>query len=250
MKKAIIHRVDTQDYTGAEALNTICSNLSFAGKNLKKIVFTSCTAHEGKSYMTMQIMQNLARRGKRVVLVDTDLRMSVLVSRYDIEMVGEYTGLAHYLAGYCGMDDIVYETNIYNAYIVPEGRDVANPIPLLNSPDFVDLLDHLAAQFDVVLVDAPPIGLVIDAAEIGRYCDGAVFVCEYNSARRRELAIAKHQMEASGCRLLGCIINKVTFDTISSKKYYNRTYYSHYNSEYYRRDDKKKKPATRKTKQD
>lgn len=239
MKKAIIHRVDAQDYTGAEALNTICSNLSFSGKNLKKIVFTSCTAHEGKSYMTMQIMQNLARRGKRVVLVDTDLRMSVLVSRYDIEIVGEYTGLAHYLAGYCGMEDVVYETNIENAYLVPEGRDVANPIPLLNSPDFNDLLNKLAEEFDVVLVDAPPIGLVIDAAEISRFCDGSVFVCEYNSTRRRELGAAKRQMEAAGRPVLGCIINKVTFDTLSSKKYYNRTYYSHYNSDYYRRDEKK-----------
>ena len=241
MKKAVIGRLDTPDYTGAEALNTICSNLSFAGKNLKKIIFTSCTEHEGKSFITMQIMQNMAKRGKRVVLVDADLRCSVLVSRYAIKTEGECTGLAHFLAGHCAMEDAIYETNIENAYLVPEGRDVANPVPMLDSPDFWQMLKHLEEKFDLVLVDAPPVGLVIDAAEIARYCDGAVFVCEYNKTRRRELAAAKHQMEQTGTAVLGCIINKVTFDTLSAKKYYHRSYYSHYNSEYYRRDRQEKR---------
>ena len=238
MKKARIHRLEKLEYAGAEALNTICSNLSFAGRNQKKIVFSSVSEHEGKSYMTMQIMRNLARRGKRVVLIDADLRMSATINRYGIEVEGEYVGLAHYLAGYCGMEDVLYETNLYGAYMVLEGRDVLNPIPLLNSKEFAQLLDALAREFDVVLVDAPPVGLVIDAAEIARYCDGAVLVCEYNHTRRRELAAARRQIEQAGCPLMGCIINKVTFDSISSKKYYNRSYYSHYNSSYYRRGKK------------
>ena len=66
MKKAEIHNLKAMDYTGTEALNTICSNLSFAGKNLKKIVFTSCSASDGKSFMTIQIAMNLAKRGRRV----------------------------------------------------------------------------------------------------------------------------------------------------------------------------------------
>lgn len=237
MKQLMIRKMENLDYAGTESLNTICSNLSFAGKNLKKIIVTSCTEHEGKSYLTLQIMQNLARRGKRVVLVDMDLRRSMLISRYNMESEGEMMGIAHYLAGYCGIEDALYETNIYNGYIMPEGRDVSNPIPLINSQDFVDLLNYLSENFDVVLIDAPPVGLVIDAAEIARLCDGAVFVCEYNRTRRRELNAAKHQIEQAGCRVLGAIINKVAFDTLSSKKYYNRSYYSRYSSNYYRRDD-------------
>ncbi len=237
MKKAVIRCLADLDYSGAEALNTICSNLSFAGRDLKKIVMTSCTADDGKSFMAMHTMRNLAKRGRRVVLVDADLRRSYLVRKYDIETDDEWRGLAHYLAGYCGIDDVLYETDLDGACIVPAGRDVTNPVPLLDTPYFATLLDQLVEQFDTVLVDAPPVGLVIDAAEIARSCDGVVFVVEYNKTRRRELMDAKHQMKQAGCPILGCVINKVSFDSLSAKKYYNKSYYSHYNSEYYLKPD-------------
>lgn len=246
MRKASIRHYEALDYSGNESLNTICSNLSFAGRDLKKIVITSCSSSEGKSFLSMQIMQNLAKRGKRVVLVDADLRKSFLVSKYGIVTEGDMTGLAHYLAGYCGADDALYETNCYGACMMPAGRDVANPVPLLDTPYFSELLDYLAARFDVVLVDAPPIGLVIDAAEIARNCDGALFVVEYNKTRRRELLDARRQIEQSGCQILGCVINKVTFNSISAKKYYNKSYYSHYNSEYYRKPASAKRPRVHK----
>lgn len=227
------------DYSGTEALNTICSNLTFSGRDLKKIVVTSCTAGEGKSFLTMHIVQNLARRGKSVVLVDADLRRSFLIKRYGLETEGEWRGLAHFLAGYDDLEDILYATNFDNVYVVPTGRDVANPIQLLDSPHFADMLNALARRFDYVIVDAPPVGLVIDAAEIAKVCDGTVFVIEYNKTRRREIIDAQRQIAQAGCQVLGCIINKVTFDSLSAKKYYNKSYYSHYNNEYYKRDGKK-----------
>ena len=246
MKKATVGRIERLEYSTNEALNTICSNLTFAGRNLKKIVLTSCTAGEGKSFLTLQIAQNLAKRGKKICLVDADLRRSFLVKRYDITTEGEWVGLAHYLAGYNKLEDVIYRTNLYDICLIPIGRDVANPVPLLDSPDFSAMLDRLPEEFDLVLVDAPPVGLVIDAAEIASVCDGAIFVIEYNKTRRREIQDAHHQIEQTGCRVLGCIINKVRFDTISAKKYYNKSYYSHYNSEYYRKDSgsdgKRKKP--------
>ncbi len=237
MKKAVIRNNESMDYAGVEAMNTICSNLIFSGRNVKKIVVTSCTAGEGKSFLTLQMTQNLAKRGNKVILVDADLRRSYLIKRYAIETDGEWRGLAHYLAGYDEVNDIIYKTNVENVYIIPTGRDVANPVQLLDSDHFKDLLEALSREFDYVLVDAPPIGLVIDAAEIAKYCDGSVFVVEYNKTRRRDVLDAKKQMEQSGCSVLGCILNKVTFETLSAKKYYNKSYYSHYNSEYYRRDE-------------
>ena len=164
MKKAEIHNLKAMDYVGTEALNTICSNLSFAGKNLKKIVFTSCSASDGKSFLTMQIAANLAKRGKRVVLIDADLRRSVLLARHHINLGENPMGIVHYLAGHCNMEDCIYETNIPNFCLIPVGRNTSNPLPLLNSPDFQKLLATCQEQFDLVLIDAAPIGLVIDAA--------------------------------------------------------------------------------------
>lgn len=239
MKRATIRYIDELDYSGNEALNTICSNLAFAGRDLRKIVMTSCNAGEGKSYLTMQIAQNIGRRGKRVVIVDADMRRSFIIKKYDMRTEGEWKGLVHYLAGMGQIKDVLYATNLTNVYIIPAGRDVANPVPLIDTPYFSDLLDMLASQFDIVLVDAPPVGLVIDAAEIAQSCDGAVFVIEYNKTRRRDIHNAQKQMAQAECPILGCIINKVSFDTISSKKYYNKYYYSHYSNGYYRKSSAK-----------
>ncbi|MBQ3080667.1 MAG: CpsD/CapB family tyrosine-protein kinase [Clostridia bacterium] len=240
MKTATVGQSLTLNYSGNEALNTICSNLNFAGRNIKKIVITSCNAGEGKSYMTMQIASNLAKRGKRVVIVDGDLRKSFIIKKYGLETEGEWIGLAHYLVEYNTMDEIIYRlTNLYDVCFIPIGRDVANPVQLLDTNLFPQLLDKLAQDFDLVLVDAPPIGIVIDAAEIAQSCDGAVFVIEYNKTRRKDILDAKKQLTQANCPILGAVVNKVTFESLGAKKYYNRSYYSHYTNEYYRRSSKK-----------
>ena len=88
MRNCVIHHLETLDFSGNEALNSICTNLSFVGRDMKKFAITSCTQNEGKSSMSMQIMANLARRGKRVVLVDSDLRKSVMMAHFGITMDG------------------------------------------------------------------------------------------------------------------------------------------------------------------
>lgn len=241
MRKAVIRELPAMDYAATEALNTICTNLAFAGRNLKKIIFTSCIQSEGKSFMTIRIAQNMARRGRSVCLVDADMRRSFLVKRYGMTTEGQLTGLAHYLAGQCDLDDAIYETNLHGACVIPAGRDVSNPMALIDSPYFSAMLAELADAFDVVLVDAPPVGMVIDAAVMAKDCDGCVFVVEYNRTRRRDLAAARRQMEQSGCKVLGSIINKVSFDTISAKKYYHKGYYKQYTNGYERYERKPEK---------
>ncbi|NLF26714.1 MAG: CpsD/CapB family tyrosine-protein kinase [Clostridiales bacterium] len=238
MKIMQFKRFEKLDYAGNEAINTLCTNLSFAGSEVKRIMFTSAHVAEGKSFLAMQVMRTIGKMGRSVVLVDADLRRSVLVSRYGAQAEGEAQGLAHFLAGLTEMENIVYRTNLPGACLIPIGRDVANPLPLLNSNRFPVLLDRLAQAFDVVLIDSPPVGMVIDAAQIAKHCDGVVFAVEFNSTRRHELKEARHQIEQSGCPILGCVINKVSFDSYSAKRYYNKTYYSHYNSEYHRKPER------------
>ena len=240
MKEAIIRQMKPLDYAGEEALNTICTNLAFSGRNLKKIVFTSNMQSEGKSRMAMHVVANLAQSGPKVVLEDADKLRSFLLQRYKMDVTGEVYGLAHYLTGQCELADAIYETNLNGACIIPAGRDVTNPVSLVDTPYFKQLLDELSANFDMVIVDTPPIGMVIDAAEIAACCDGTVLVIDYNKTRIREIRECKRQMEQSGTPVLGCVINKVSFSTLSAKKYYNKSYYSHYRSGYYRKDPSEK----------
>ena len=242
MNSLKIGRFPRLGYAGNEAINTLCTNLTFSGENVRKIMMTSSHASEGKSHLAMNVMRTMARLGKSVVLVDADLRRSMIDSRFDLqyENADYKPGLAHFLAGQVDEDDVIYQTNLTGAYMVPIGREISNPLPLLNSRRFEQLLDDLAQRADYVIVDAPPVGLVIDAAQIAKSCDGTLVVVGYNAVHRQELIEIKNQLEQTGCPILGTVLNMVKYDDYMSRKYYYKSYYSHYgdyNSEYTKKGD-------------
>ena len=172
-------------------------------------------------------------------MVDADLRACFLMSKLKFEQrEGAIQGLVHYLAGYCELDDALYQTDAEGAYIIPIGDTVANPPPLLDSPDFSQMMEELSKKFDYVLVDAPPIGVIIDAAVIAKNCDGAVFVLAYGKRSKREVVDAVQQLEQSGCPVLGCVINMVTVKSLAEKSYYKKYYSGHYSKYYHGYGDK------------
>ena len=176
----------------------------------------------------MNIMRTMAKLGKTVVLVDADLRRSMIGSKYGVQFQQEKpSGLAHYLAGMASENEIVYSTNIPGAYMIPVGREASNSLQLLVSPRLDELLDSLAQRADYVIVDAPPLGAIIDAAEIAKSCDGTLIVVNYDGVRRQELVKVKEQLEQTGCPILGTVLNMVKLDNYLSKKYYYKSYYSY-----------------------
>ena len=193
-------------------------------------MITSCHASEGKSYLSINLARALAQRGKRVALVDADLRRSMINSTYGVRFEHDKSGgsgLSHFLAGMVGMDEVVYQTDITNMLMVPVGREVPNPLALLSGRHFEELLDTLAKMVDYVIVDAPPVGVVIDAAEIAKVCDGTMIAVHYNDVRRQELLDVKQQIEQSGCPILGTVLNQVDYDNYLGRKYYYKSYYKY-----------------------
>lgn len=245
MNKLEFVRFRGLDYACKEAINTLCTNLTFAGDDNRVIMLTSSQAHEGKSFLSMNIMRTLSQLGKRVILVDLDLRRSQIGVKYGVRIrEGNGNGSTHYLAGMCTLNEAIYETSLPGAYMIPVGREVSNSLALLSTPRLGKMIKELRERFDYVLVDAPPVGVIIDAAEIAKFCDSAIFAVKYNTISRKELADAKAQIDRTGCRVLGAVLNEVDMDTLSSKKYYNKTYYTHYNSDYYKAG-KSSKPAAK-----
>lgn len=220
MKKAEIKKGLSNDYASLEALNMIGSNLLFSSGKNKKILVTSCMSGDGKSYVSLHLAMSLAKRGLNVILVDGDLRKSSMKIRYKVVFEGDGVGLANYLAGFCtSVDEIVYQTNIKGLTLLPVGRIVTNPVPLLVGQSFEKLLDQLGKEYDVVIVDAPPIGLVVDATEMARSCDGAVIVVSSGKTSRKSLVQVKNQLEVAGCKIYGCILNWVNFYSMREKNY-------------------------------
>ena len=114
MRTLNIRQFPPLNYACNEAVNTLCTNLSFAGADVKKIMITSCHAAEGKTFLSMNIMRMLAKFGKSVVLVDADLRRSMISARYTLQFDNpeEKWGLSHVLAGMVDEKQAFYQTNI------------------------------------------------------------------------------------------------------------------------------------------
>lgn len=238
MRTLSFSRFPELDYSCTEAINTLCTNLTFTGSRYKRIMVTSVNCAEGKSFLSIQMMRTLAELGKYVVLVDADMRHSMIESRYRVHYDdGEKLGITHFLAGKCGIDDILFTTDFNRAFFVPVGFAVSNSLALLNSPRFQLLLDQLSAQVDYILVDAPPVGLIVDASEIAKSCDGALLTVGYNMVRRRELMDARQQIEKADCTVLGAVLNNVPPSSFNNRKYLSRSFSSHYCPEYAHQGD-------------
>ena len=196
-------------YAVEEAMNRLRINIKFCGKNTRKILLTSCMPNEGKSTVSTYLWKMLAEAGFPTVLVDVDLRKSVLMKRLQADAEKETKGLNHYLSGLAEYDEVVYKTNIDNAYIVPCTQLLENPSPLLEDVRFRELLDKLAAEYRFVIVDTPPLGSVSDGALVASMCDGAVLVVRAGETSKAMIRQSLHEIEQSGCKLLGTVLNCV-----------------------------------------
>lgn len=224
------------DYMCTEAFNTLATNLLYCGDQNKVILITSRYAGEGKSYVSMNLFRSFANIKKRVCLIDADLRRSSLIGRHDINFPEENSpGLAQYLAGLCKMDDAVYHTNYEGMYMVPVGRTVSNSLSLLSSPRMGFLIKKLREQFDIVLIDTSPAGMIVDALDIAKHCDGSLLVVSYKRGRRKEITDVVAQLETTGCPCLGTVLNNVNLKALSSRKYYYTS--EKYTKKYYKKYD-------------
>ncbi|WP_368197871.1 polysaccharide biosynthesis tyrosine autokinase [Blautia wexlerae] len=230
MKKLNLTDRRNPDYFYSESIKTLRTNIQLSGQSIKTILVTSCYPNEGKSDIALSLAQELGSIGKKVLLLDADIRKTAYVGRLEVQE--EVKGLSQLLSGQAGLQDIIYNTNFPNMDIIFGGPSAPNPSGLLSENIFKILIKELKDYYNYILIDTPPIGTVIDAAVIGRCCDGAVFLIQPGNVRYRDAQKAFAQLEKSGCRILGAVLNKI--DT-SGDKYYS-SYYKHY-GEYYRRDE-------------
>lgn len=230
MNRLEISNFPALEYAANEAFNTLAASLFYCGTDVRTILVTSRYAVEGKTFVSMNLMRTLASLNKRVVLLDTDLRHSGIVGQFCIRFdTGTPMGLAQYLAGMCQAADILYETDLPNACLIPIGLEVRSSLQLLSSKRMSELMDWLRDSFDVILVDSPPAGVLVDAVEIAKYCDGALIVVSYNRGRKQEIGDVKAAIEKTGCKVLGAVLNNVDFDAYSNRKYYYKSErYAHY----------------------
>ena len=216
-----------QSYTLKESLRALKTNLQFCGDDKKVILFTSAIPNEGKSTVVMDLARSLTDSKKSVLIIDADIRKSVLIGRMRAKTIDgrEIFGLSHFLSGQKKMSDVIYVAEQTGMCMLFAGPTVPNPTEMLEKNYFAELIDFAREQFDYVLIDCPPMGAAIDAAVIAKHCDGAVMVVSQGSASSRSIMHVKRQLENANIPILGAVLNKV--------KMKKNGYYGHYYGHYY-----------------
>jgi capsular exopolysaccharide synthesis family protein len=227
--KAIIGVNPQLPYAMEEALNRLRINVSFFGSDIKKIMIVSSEPNEGKSLVSMHLWQQMARAHEMSILVDADMRKSVMADRFG-KRDRNQPGLSHLLSARNGLEEVLMETDMQNLHMILAGRVPPNPAELLSNARMQKLVEICREEYDYVIVDCPPINLVVDAAVVAPLCDGIVLVVSSGSVPYRMAQSAVEQLQATGCPILGAVLNMV--DQKNEKYYYRKGYYR---KDYYRK---------------
>lgn len=220
-----------QSYTLKESLRALKTNIQFCGDDKKVLLFTSAAPNEGKSTVVMDLARSLTDSKKSVLVIDADIRKSVLIGRMRARAMGskEIFGLSHYLSGQKKIAEIIYASDKNRLFMIFAGPSVPNPTEMLEKKYFEELIEFARDQFDYVLIDCPPMGAAIDAAVISKNCDGAIIVVSQGTVSSRAIVNVKRQLENAGVPILGAVLNKVQM----KKNGYYGSYYGSYYGGYY-----------------
>ena len=192
----------------AEACRTIRTAIYFGAPKdrCRTVLVTSPASADGKSTIASNLAITMAQAGKRVLLVDADLR---LPTQHAIFGVRHEHGLSDVLEGRATLDQGVQPTAVSGLEVLPCGPKPSNPSEMLNSPMFNELLEVLSERYDQVVIDSPPVMGIADARIIGAACDVTVLVLRAEKSTRRVSELARDGLGSVGANLLGIVINEV-----------------------------------------
>lgn len=205
----------------SEAYRTLRTNIQFSSvdRDLKTIVITSSKSKEGKSSVAANLAYSIAESGKNVLLIDCDLRKPMV---HRIFNISNLSGLTNILIGNKNLKDVlVAHEKRQELHILPSGPLPPNPAELLGSNRMKDFIDKVKAEYDMVIFDTPPIGLVTDSAIISTIVDGTIVVINVGET---EIELVQHSVDLLkkvNANVIGVVLNKIP---LKNNRYYGYSY--------------------------
>ncbi len=213
-------------FAASEAYKLLRTNLSFSlpEKSCHIIGVTSSIRGEGKSTTSVNLSYTIAQSGKRVLLIDGDMRLPSVATK--LELKGT-PGLSNLIAGLRSEASCIRQSSqLDNWYILPAGDIPPNPSELLGSERMHTLLQHYEDIFDVIILDLPPVNIVSDALVISKWIDGLICVVRQNYTDRRALQDCMYQIDKLGSHFLGFVMTDAQVGETGYKSYgkYGKSY--------------------------
>ncbi len=222
----------------AETFRALRTNLHYIlrDKNQKIINVTSTVSGEGKTFISINLATIIAHSGKKVLLIGLDLRKPRISKIFNID---NSEGISTYLAGDSSYESIIHSTNLNNLYIAPAGPIPPNPAELIETPAMQQLLEKASADFDCIVIDTPPVAVVVDSLLLARFADVNIFVLRQNFSSKDSILLVNDLQQRAETKSLSIVVNDVSpGSTYGLGKYrysYNYGYgynYGSYNSYY------------------
>lgn len=204
----------------AEAFRTLRTNIQFTNidKDIRIIVVTSSQPREGKSTVATNLAFSLGQEEKKVLLIDGDMRKPTIHKPFRISNL---YGLTNIIIGNRVLEEVLYSSEASNSslFILPTGPIPPNPAELINSKRMRTFLKEAKSKFDILVIDAPPVGLFTDAAILSTFADGVIFVSAVGETNTDVSIRAKGLLDNVKANILGVVLNKVPLDRDKKARY-------------------------------
>lgn len=212
----------------SEAFRTLRTNLQFStiDDSIKSVVVTSAGPGEGKSTTISNLAVSMAQSGKKVLLIDCDLRNPSIHKKLGIINRG---GMTNLLIQKKQIDESIMETEIQNLYVITSGPIPPNPAELLGSKRMRSLIKEFENVFDITLIDSPPVLAVTDAQILSTICSGVILTIAYGEGEKEAVIKAKDLLDKTGSKILGVVLNKIP---MKNSRKYGRYYGKYYGANY------------------
>ncbi len=221
-------------FAASEAYKLLRTNLLFTlpEKTCRILGVTSSVRGEGKSTTSINLAYTFAQSGKKVLLIDADMRLPSVATKLEMHST---PGLSNLLAGLSSERQCIRKAEkLENWFILPAGDIPPNPSELLGSERMHALLERYSGVFDIIILDLPPVNIVVDALVLSKWTDGLIAVVRQNFTDKKALSSCMYQMEKLGVRFLGFVMTDAEVGESSYKKYgkYGKNYGYGYGYDY------------------
>ncbi len=233
----------------SESFRRIRANLQYFSNGDAKhvILVTSSISSEGKTFCSSNLAFTYALSGKKTIIIGADMRKPTLAKSFGRE---RDLGLSNCLAGQCKMDEVIYDTGNDNLKIIPGGSIPPNPAELILMPRMKEMMDQLKKDYDLIIIDTPPIGLVADAIELMEYSDLNILIVRQNTTFKKSLHETSEAYEKKQLKNMTVLFNDVDFQKLEyGYKAYVEGYQSYgygYDSGYFEEEGGKGKKGSKK----